>query len=117
MNPIGADHASLLTHSGERQQRDGQSRRHALRTPTVAAGSNGRVGHVLRLALVAHRGSDGGNSNLAIATIKALHLRLHLRWGFSVCWHLGPLVERRTLSGPKSRRRPGWSRKNRGKHE
>src|SRR5262245_8434629 len=88
MNPIGADHASLLTPKPQRRAR--QSGGYALGTPTVAAGSNGRVGHVLPLALVAHRRSDGRNSNLAVATIKALHLRLGLGWGFSVCWHLRP---------------------------
>ena len=49
--------------------------------------------HVLPLALIAHRGSDGGNSNLTVAAIEALHLGLGLLWGFSVRWHLGPLVE------------------------
>ncbi len=82
-------------HSGKRQRHARQSDRQALGAPTVAAGRDRRVGHVLRLALVAHRCSDGGNSNLAVATIKALHLRLGLRWGLSACWHWGPLVERK----------------------
>src|SRR5712671_5970920 len=90
---IGVEHASLLTALRRGGSGACQSGCQAPGTPTVAAGGDRRVGHVLRLALVAYRRSDGGNSNLAVATIKALHLRLGLRWGLSACWHWGPLVD------------------------
>jgi len=76
-------------------------------------GRDRRVGHVLRLALVAHRCSDGGNSNLAVATIKALHLRLGLRWDFRLA-ALGPLVERKDAFWAKGPARSQIDTKNRG---
>ena len=82
--------------------------------PMLAARSNRRIGHVFRLALVAHCGSDGGNSDLAVAAIEALHLGLDLRWSFSVCWHLGPLVERKSVvmakgpAHPQDRHEKSW---------
>src|SRR5262249_9729593 len=86
--------------------------------PILAARSNRRIGHVFRLALVAHCGSDGGNSDLAVAAIEALHLGLGLRWGFSVCWHFGPLVERKSVVRAKGPAAPSRStRKIVGNHE
>src|SRR5262249_2536275 len=71
--------------------------------PTISAGSNRRVGHVLWLALVAHRRRNRGDTNLTIAAIEALHFGLDLGWGFAKQWHLASLGDR-----TKQRWTNGW---------
>src|SRR5262249_28405083 len=60
---------------------------YTLGAPIDAAGDSRRISRVPGIALIAHRRSNRGNADLAVATIEVWYLGLGLGWGLWVCWH------------------------------